>query len=98
MIFIEMNSNELTRERENERTNARKHACTHLRGSEWLRSIANKLVCLITKTALITKSYHLIAEKYNVAFSCCIFKIHGAGVENQLLNVQFLTYIKFSSQ
>ncbi len=28
--------------------------------------------------------YHLIAEKYNVAFSCCVFKIHGAAVENQL--------------
>ncbi len=36
-------------------------------------------------------SYHLINEKYNVAFSCCIFKIHGAGVENQLLDVQFLS-------
>ncbi len=36
--------------------------------------------------------YHLIAEKYNVAFSSCIFKIHGAGVENQLLNVRFPTW------
>ncbi len=78
-----MNSNELTRERESERTNA----CTHVRGTEWLWSIANKCRfnyknCFFVITSLLRNIMYLLAVLFK--------KFTGQGLKTSSWKCTFL--------